>query len=430
MPKHAIQCLYSEQSVLGAMLLDRDAALAVVDKLKPEMFADPRHETLYRFMLRLLAENKPVDMVTVASELGEKLRIETGGSLYLANLVDAVPSVVNAEEYAAIVLEKWQRRQMINACRQIAELASDEDGDLEQQIAEAEQLVFSLAQESKEGPRRYGEIASKRWEMLYNNRDRDSLGIQTGFRDIDGVLGGMQPSDLIIIAARPGEGKTTLAQNIAENVAREGSEVLFFSLEMSAEAIIDRSVCSEARIDGRRVRAKTLPDAEWDRAADTVSKLLDLPLWIDDDGAATSLEIRSRARKHQAKYGLKLVIVDYLQLIKDKAGYQENRNIVVGRIAQNMKLMAKELKVPVIVLSQLNREGENSRPNKAMLRDSGEIEAVADVIMFIHTPDEAKKQNLGTREIIVDKHRNGPTGKIDLVFLKQFVKFVDYAKGA
>jgi replicative DNA helicase len=416
----------SEKAVIGASLLDKTALMSVVDKLPPEAFDDVRHEVAWQTMRQMASDNRPVDLLTVCGALADDGKLDqAGGAVYLTQMCENVPTIVNVEQYAAIVAEKHRRRRMVAAARQIERLAQDEGGDIGQQQAEAEAAVFSLSDVASDTIRQYGEISTTRWERLLDSRhDKGVAGLETGFKDLDAVLGGLQPSDLIIIAGRPGEGKTALAQCISENIAKRNKKVLFFSLEMSGEAIIDRAVCAEAGVDGRKIRARVASTQEWEAAHEAAYRIATLPMWIDDDGSATTLEIASRARRHKAKHGLDLIAIDYLQLITDRGEKGENRNLIVGAMARRIKAMAKELKVPVILLSQLNRDAEKTRPNKSMLRDSGEIEAVADVVMFVWTPDA----NQPTREIVIDKHKNGPTGIVTLYFNANRTKFGNYTE--
>lgn len=415
--------------MLGSCFVSRDAVLAVSDIVRPEMFYLGKHELIFRAMLDLHQENNPVDLVTMSEALKAAGQLDKiGGVSYLAELCSVVPSAANAEDYAQIVREKWIRRELIKAGHEIMKLARNEDGDLSEQCGRAEQILFGVTQTPAAGKLRlFAEVAMDHWERLHKSRkDPEVTGVQTGYTDLDAILGGLQPGDLVILAARPSQGKTALALNVAEKVVRQQQrKVGFFSLEMSAEALAERLVCSLAQIDSTALRARKLSEGQWDTAFSTVSKIGCWGLYVDDQSQITSLEIRSRARRLKAEVGLDLIVVDYLQELGDRRDKGESRAEQLGRTVRNLKACAKELGVPVLCLAQLGRDVERERrpPRLSDLRESGDIEAAADVALFIHN-DAEDPENV--RQLIIAKHRNGRTGMIRLHWDKQYSRFALY----
>ncbi len=436
MPKQNIgrvppQDLEAEKSIIGAILLDRDAVIAVAQVLKPEHFYKQAHADIYSAIFNLFERREPIDLVTLTAELKSKGRFEDiGGAAYLAQLASGVPTAANIVQYAQIVRHHFIKRQLITTAAKVSEAAFDETGDVRNILDETEQAVFALSQEQL----RQNFIPLK--NALAESFDRlDELhkkagglrGVPTGFWDLDSKLAGMQDSNLLILASRPGQGKTSLALNIAAHVAvKEGLPVGIFSLEMSKEELVDRLLVAQSEVDAWRLKTGKLDDDDFDRLQEAMGILADAPLFIDDTPAANILEMRTKARRLQVEHGLSLLIVDYLQLIHGRN--LENRVQEVSEISQSLKNLARELKIPVLACSQLSRAVEqrgSRRPQLADLRESGAIEQDADVVMFIYRPDPEKIEQV---KLDIQKHRNGPTGEIDLAFRADRVKFFGVEK--
>ncbi|MBI2598722.1 replicative DNA helicase [Candidatus Curtissbacteria bacterium] len=436
MPKQTIgrvppQDLDAEKSIIGAILLDRDAIVAVAQVLKPEHFYRSAHADIFSAIFTLFERREPIDLVTLTAELKARGRFdEVGGAAYLAELASAVPTAANIAQYSQIVRHHFIKRQLISTAAKVTDAAFDETGDVRTILDETEQAVFALSQEQL----RQNFIPLK--NALAESFDRlDELhkkagglrGVPTGFWDLDGKLAGMQDSNLLILASRPGQGKTSLALNIAAHVAvREGLPVGIFSLEMSKEELVDRLLVSQSEVDAWRLKTGKLDDDDFDRLQEAMGILADAPLFIDDTPASNILEMRTKARRLQVEHGLSLLVVDYLQLIHGRN--LENRVQEVSEISQNLKNLARELKIPVLACSQLSRAVEqrgSRRPQLADLRESGAIEQDADVVMFIWRPDAEKIEQV---KLDIQKHRNGPTGEIDLAFRPDRVKFYGVEK--
>lgn len=436
-PPHSVE---AEQSVLGGLMLDNRAWDQVIDRLRDHDFYRNEHRLIYRVMFRLVAQNKPIDVLTVSEALREVHELDqVGGEVYLFELSNNTPSAANITAYADIVRERSVLRQLIMAAGDIAENAFNAQGrSIVELLDAAERSVFSI---SEQGTRGSGPINIK--EFLAKTMDRiDTLfhsntaitGVPTGYHDFDDMTSGLQGSDLVIIAGRPSMGKTTFAMNIAEHVAiKSRLPVLIFSMEMPGEAIVMRLLSSLCRIDQLRIRTGKLADEDWPRISSTVSMLSDAPLFIDDTPGLSPAEMRARARRLAKEYGqIGLIVVDYLQLMQ-VPGYNENRTAEISEISRSLKNLAKELKVPVIALSQLNRGLEqraDKRPVMSDLRESGAIEQDADLIAFIYR-DEVYNENSpdkGTAEIIIAKQRNGPIGKVRLTFMGQFTCFENFIR--
>jgi replicative DNA helicase len=436
-PPHSIE---AEQSVLGGLMLDNRAWDVVVDRLREIDFYRHEHVLIFRAMSRLVSKTKPLDVLTVSEALREVHELEqAGGEVYLFELANNTPSVANISAYADIVRERSVLRQLIATAGDIADSAFNVQGrSIVELLDEAERKVFSI---SEQGSKTTGPINIK--EFLAKTMDRiDTLfhsstaltGLPTGYRDLDEMTSGLQPSDLVIIAGRPSMGKTVLAMNIAEHVAiKSRAPVLVFSLEMPGEAIVMRFLSSLCRIDQLRIRTGKLTDEDWPRISSTVSMLSEAPLFIDDTPALSPAEMRARARRIAKEQGqLGLIVVDYLQLMQ-VPGVSENRTAEISEISRSLKTLAKELNVPVIALSQLNRGLEqrtDKRPVMSDLRESGAIEQDADLIAFIYR-DEVYNENSpdkGTAEIIIAKQRNGPIGKVRLTFMGQYTCFENFVR--
>jgi len=432
--------LDAERSVLGAILLDNHVLNVAIEKLRPEDFFLEQHRRVFQQMIALGEAQHAIDLVTLTDELYRHGELEAaGGAAYLAQLVDGVPRITNLEHYARIVKEKALLRSLIHSTHAIQQQALEADEDADVILDRAESSIFQLAEERV----RAGFIGVK--ELVRENFDRLAriftegkriTGLPTGYQQLDNITSGLQPSELLILAARPSMGKTALALNIAENVAlRSGDPVAIFSLEMSKESLLLRLLASHARIDAHKFRTGHLAREDWGKMTDSLGRLAEAPLWIDDSGSVTVVEMGAKTRRLKRDKGLSLVIVDYLQLVAARGRFS-NRNEEVTSITRGLKGLAKELKVPVLVLSQLTRapEREERRPQLADLRESGSIEQDADVVLFIYRPniykpDETPEER-AKAEIIIAKQRNGPTDRINFVFLNTFTRFEEAAPEA
>jgi replicative DNA helicase len=421
----------SEKSVLGACLIDKEAVIRSSEILRPEMFYDGRHQAIYRTMLDMVNQGQPIDLTTVQAAIDRHDGGDWKRATYLAELAVFTPTVAHVEAYAREVREKYTRRQILKASATIAELA--DAPDVESALSQAEQTIFAVSQDAMKPIRYFGDVVGEVWEEVNAKREASAAGSATGFKRLDDALGGMQPADLIVLAARPSMGKSALAVQIAINVARAGSPALIFSLEMKDNAIGLRAISAEAGIDGQALRAHIMSEEQRDAGTKAASKLMGIPLWLDDTPALATLEMRAKARRLAAERGrLGLIAVDYLQLIGDRPQPGWSKNDHIGQITNRCKAMARELEAPVLLLSQLNRDVERSAdkiPQLSSLRDSGEIEQTADIVLFIHRPERYKDSDQpGIAKIIIAKHRNGPVGKIDLQFEKSLAKFRPLAR--
>lgn len=434
-PPHSVE---AEQSVLGGLMLDNRAWDQIVDRIRDHDFYRYEHRLIFAAMSRLIEQNKPLDVLTVAETLREKQELDkTGGDVYLFELANNTPSAANIIAYADIVRERSVLRKLIQTAQDIASNAFNPEGrSINELIDAAERQVFAISEQGSQlgGPAAIREILTKTMDRLDTLASSNNAltGVPSGYNDLDRLTSGLQPSDLIIIAGRPSMGKTTFAMNIAEHVVIKGQlPVLVFSMEMPAEAIAMRLLSSLSRIDQLKLRTGRVPDVEWPRISATVSMLSECPLFVDDTPALSPAELRARARRVAKEQGqLGLIVVDYLQLMQ-VPGYNENRTAEISQISRSLKALAKELKVPVIALSQLNRGLEqraDKRPIMSDLRESGAIEQDADLIIFIYR-DEVYHENSpdkGAAEIIIAKHRNGPIDKFRLTFLGQFTRFENF----
>lgn len=436
-PPHSVE---AEQSVLGGLMLDGRAWDQVADRLRQEDFYRHENRLIFKAMERLSAQNKPIDVLTVSEGLRELHELDqAGGEVYLFELANNTPTAANVVAYADIVRERSVLRRLITAASDIAESAFNSQGrNVTEILDSAERSVFSI---SESGTRGAGPINVKdfltktmdRIDTLFHSNDAIT-GAPTGYHEFDDMTSGLQSSDLIIIAGRPSMGKTTFAMNIAEHVMMKSDKpVLLFSMEMPGEAIVMRLLSSLCRIDQLRIRTGKLEDEDWPRISSTVSMLSEAKLYIDDTPALSPAEMRARARRLAKEHGqLGLIVVDYLQLMQ-VPGSSENRTAEISEISRSLKGLAKELKVPVIALSQLNRGLEqraDKRPVMSDLRESGAIEQDADLIVFIYR-DEVYNENSadkGTAEIIIAKQRNGPIGKTRLTFLGQYTRFENFIR--
>jgi len=425
------QDIDAEKSIIGAILIDKDAIIAVAQILKPGQFYKDGHGDIFAAMFSLFERREPIDLVTLTAELKRKGTFDqVGGAAYLAELASAVPTAAHITQYAQIVRDHFIKRQLIATAARVSQGAFEETGDIRTILDETEQAVFALSQEQlRQNFMPLKDALAESFDRLDElHRKAGGLrGVPTGFWDLDGKLAGMQDSNLLILASRPGQGKTSLALNIASHVAvKEGLPVGIFSLEMSKEELIDRLLVSQSEIDAWKLKTGKLDDDDFDRLQEAMGILADAPLFIDDTPAANILEMRTKARRLQVEHGLSFLIVDYLQLVQSRN--LENRVQEVSEISQSLKNLARELKIPVLACSQLSRAVEQrgiKRPQLADLRESGAIEQDADVVMFIWRPDA---DNLEQVKLDIQKHRNGPTGEIDLTFRADRVKFYGVEK--
>ncbi|MFA7244518.1 MAG: replicative DNA helicase [Patescibacteria group bacterium] len=428
----------AERSVLGAILIDKDAIIKVADIVRPEDFYEFRHETIFSAMLELFDKRQPIDIITLSETLEamEKLK-EIGGSSYLADIVNSTPSASNIVYYAQIVRDKAVLRRLIESSGNINQLGYDEDADISDTLDKAEQLLFAVSQKfMKEKFTAVKDVLTEafdRIDKIHKDKDKGAIrGVPSGFRDLDNITAGFQNSDLLILAARPSMGKTSFALNLAEHAAiEEKIPVGIFSLEMSKEQLVDRLLASQAGVDSWKLRTGNLSDEDFPKIGYAMGVLSEAPLFIDDTPGANVMEIRAKARRLQMEHGLGLVIIDYLQLMEGKShSGDSNRVQEISEISRSLKGLARELKVPVIALSQLSRAVEHrpdKRPQLSDLRESGSIEQDADIVMFLYREEyyEPETSKKGITEVLIKKHRNGPTGGMELFFQPEQMRFRD-----
>ncbi|MBL7045998.1 MAG: replicative DNA helicase [Parcubacteria group bacterium] len=433
------QSIDAERALLGSIMLKPQSMNDVVDIISPEAFYAEKHRIIYNSMLELLGKSEPIDVLSLSTKLKGKKQIEQiGGASYLNELVNTVPSAANIKHYGEIVQKKFMMRSLIEASDIISDLGYQEDQDIEQLLDAAQTHVFKIT--STPTLQKFvvlKDALGEAWERLDNlHKSKNELrGISTGFHDLDNLLAGLQKSDLAILAARPSMGKTALALDIARQAAVEhGTAVGIFSLEMSAQQLVDRMLAAQARVNAWKLRTGNLStDDEFERIRQALDALSNAPIYIDDKPANNVLQMRSVARRLKSEKGLGLIIVDYLQLMAP-TNAKSNESLVqqVTEISRSLKSMARELDVPVLALSQLSRavEQRRGRPRLSDLRDSGSIEQDADVVMFIHRDDKMNENSdrPNIAEILVEKHRNGPTGKIELYFDDQKATFMPIEK--
>jgi replicative DNA helicase len=432
------QSLEAEESILSAILVDNDTLLEVLEILSPEDFYRSAHQKIFSAISELFSRNEPVDLVTLTNILREHDRLEEiGGAAYLANLVDTVPLAVNAQYYAKIVYDKACLRRLIEKSNSIAKRCFEDRGDVDNVIDFAESSIFEIS-ENKIRPTFYpiGKIIESNIDVLEERQGNRALvtGVASGFTKLDELTAGFQKSDLVILAGRPGMGKTALALNIAKNAAVDANiPVAIFSLEMSKEQLSLRMLSSEARIDSSRLRRGFISQDDWIKITDSAGVLSQAPIFIDDSPNITALEIRAKSRRLKMEKDIGLIIIDYLQLMKSRAS-AERRDLEISEISRSLKALAKELDLPVVALSQLNRkleERSDKRPQLADLRESGALEQDADVVAFLYRDElynrDENNPNKGKAELIVSKQRNGPTGFTILTFLDTYTRFENYA---
>ena len=429
------QNLDAEKSLIGAVLIDEEVMADVSENVKAIDFYDKNHGIIFGAMIRLFERHKPVDLLTLTDELKRKDELDAiGGSTYLTELTNYVPTAAHAATYAEMVAQKAVRRRLIHASADISELGYDESTTTQELLEQAEAELFSVSDQSiKQDLVSIDSILMEsfdRIEELHKNKG-ELRGIRTGYRDLDNMTAGLQRSDLIILAARPAMGKTTLVTNLAYNVATiEKKPVLFFSLEMSKEQLVDRMLADAANVDSWNIRTGKLSDEDFLKLSEASGELAEAPIFIDDTPGLSVLEMRTKARRKNHESQLGLIIVDYLQLMQASGNHAGNRVQEVSEISRGLKLIARELNVPLIALSQLSRSVETRTPpipQLSDLRESGSIEQDADIVSFIYRPsyyepDNPEVQNI--TDLIIAKHRNGPVGKVQLYFHPERLRFM------
>ncbi len=432
------QNIEAEESIISAILIDNNTLLDVIEILAPQDFYRTAHQKIYAAITDLFDKAEPIDLVTLANKLKENGKLEQiGGAGYLARLVDTVPLAVNAQHYAKIVHDKASLRRLIEKANAIVKRCFEERGDADDVIDYAETAVFEISEKkARQSFYPLSKIILGNIETLEENQGNRSLvtGVPTGFSHLDNLTSGFQNSDLIILAARPSMGKTALALNIARNAAVDAHiPVAVFSLEMSKEQLSLRMLCAEARIDSSRLRGGFFSMEDWHRLTDAAGILSESSIYIDDSPSLTAMEIRAKARRLKMDKNIGLIIIDYLQLMQGRAS-AERRDLEISEISRALKALAKELELPVLALSQLNRMLEqrtDKRPRLSDLRESGALEQDADVVAFIYRDEVYNKEednpNRGTAEILLSKQRNGPTGDVFLTFLNSYTRFENLA---
>ncbi len=434
-PPHDIE---AEQAILGCMLTDRDSVIAAIEVLKEDAFYREDNKAIYAAILGLYSKNEPIDIITVKAELIETGSFErVGGLEYLASLPERVPTTANVDKYIKIVDEKAMLRNLISSANELVALGYDETEDVDRIMDMAEKKIFDLAQ--KKNTKGYAALKDvlvetfAKLEELYNQKGQLS-GTPTGFKDYDLKTSGLHDSDLIIVAARPAMGKSAFAINIATNVAVQAKKgVAIFNLEMSKDQVGNRILCCEALVDSNKVRTGQLEDDDWVKLASTLTRLSEAPIYIDDTAGISIMEIRAKCRKLKIEKDIGLIVIDYLQLIQGSGKKNASREQEISEISRSLKILAKELQVPVIALSQLSRSVEkrdDKRPMLSDLRESGAIEQDADQVIFLYRDDyyneDSEKKNVA--EVILAKHRGGSTGTIDLAWLPSYTKFANLEK--
>jgi len=430
--RSALYSLEAEEAVLGSVLINPDAYFEVAPFLRPDDFYLHKHRWIWEVFIHLHDQRIPVDFITVSQELDNRhLLDEAGGASYLTHLLNTVPTSLHAYAYGQLIQRDALRRRLLEAATSVAKLAYAEERDINEVVNEAEAAVFSVSeQRTSKDIIPIREAISTYFDQvkMLSEHKGEMLGVPTGFYDLDKVLGGLQRSDLLIIAGRPGSGKTGFMLSVAKNAAQiHKKHVAVFSLEMSNEQLVQRLMAQETGIDSQRLRLGEVRDDEWPLFVEAASALGEAPIFLDDTPALTPLQLHAKCRRLDQEYGLDLIIVDYLQLMQSE-GRNENRVQEVSYISRHLKQLARELKVPVLAGAQLSRaveQRENKRPILSDLRESGSLEQDADIVMFIHRADLYEKESARTNvaDILVSKHRNGPTADIQLVFRSALTKF-------
>ncbi|MBI4358364.1 MAG: replicative DNA helicase [Candidatus Omnitrophica bacterium] len=426
------QNLEAEMSVLGAMLFSPDAVFRAIELLEDSFFYTEAHQLIFSSMVGLFDRNQAIDLITVTEELRRRKQLEAiGGASYLTQLTVSVATAANFDHHARIVKEKALLRRLISTATQIIQESFDSTVEGGQILDHAERMIFDIGQHRIEGKFiRMGEIIKDSIEAidrLYQRKEHVT-GLATGFHEFDTKTAGLQASDLVVIAGRPSMGKSAFVCGIAEHASVVlGKPIAFFSVEMSKEQLVQRMLCSHARVDAQKVRTGYLSHSDWPKLTSAAGKLSEAPLFIDDSPVLNALELRAKARRLKAQHAIELVIVDYLQLLEG-AGRAENRQQEITEISRSLKALARELRVPVIAISQLSRAVESrtgNRPQLSDLRESGAIEQDADLVVFLFREEyyHPSEENRNRAEAIIAKQRNGPTGSIDLIFLKEWTRF-------
>jgi replicative DNA helicase len=429
------QNIEAEQAVLGAIFLEPSSLTLASEILIPEDFYRASHQKIFNVMLKLNDLGKAVDLITVTEELAaSKLLEDTGGVTYLSDLAAAVPTAANIEYYARIVEEKSLLRRLIRTATGIASDGYSREDEVEALLSEAEKSILEVAQRKNAGAfHNIKDVLVRTYDNieLMHNRVGDITGLETGFVDLDRMTAGFQRNDLIIVGARPSVGKTAFALNIAQNVAKKtGENIAIFSLEMGAEQLVMRLLCAEGNIDAQRLRTGSLTDEDWGKLTMAMGSLASTGIYIDDTPGVRISDIRSKCRRLAQEHGLGMILIDYLQLILGSGRSGENRQQEVSEISRSLKQLARELKVPVIALSQLSRgveQRQDKRPMMSDIRESGSIEQDADIVAFLYRDDYYDKESEAKNiiEIIIAKQRNGPVGTVQLAFVKEYNKFVN-----
>jgi replicative DNA helicase len=434
------QNIEAEQSILGGILIENRAINKVMEILTDDDFYRDAHRKIYNAIINLSERDEPADLITLTNELRKMDQLDSiGGASYVASLIDLVPTAANIEYYAKIVREKSILRRLIQTSTEIITQGYEDHGDVEGFLDEAERAIFEIS-EKRVKPSFYSirdivKDSFKTLEKLYEKKELVT-GVPSGFKELDQRTAGFQPSDLIIVAGRPSMGKTAFCLNVAQYAAIEkGIPVAIFSLEMSKEQLVIRLLCSEAHVEGTRLRTGYLNESDWPRLTLAAGNLSDAPIYIDDTAALSVLELRAKARRLNLEHGLGMLVIDYLQLMRGRSRV-ESRQQEISEISRSLKALAKELNIPVIAVSQLSRKTEERRdfrPQLSDLRESGAIEQDADLILFLYRDELYNRSddnpNRGKAEIIIGKQRNGPIGKIELAFLDKFTTFKELYKG-
>jgi len=418
-----------EASVLGAILIDKDAVSVISEIISPKDFYNNINGFIYSAMLSLYEQSKPVDLVTLTNQLKKNKTLEKVDSAYLAGLIETVPTAANAEYYARIIKEASSKRALIKIGGEITEMGFLEDKEVNELIDKAEASVFAISQgHSTRGFMEIKEALAGSFDRIdeLHKKGHGMRGVRTGFNDLDNALSGFQASNLIILAARPGQGKTAMVVNMAQNIAVvDKKPVGIFSLEMSQEELVDRLLVGQADVDAWRLKTGKLSESDFTKLSHAMGELADAPIFIDDTPGINISEMRTKARRLQLEHNISLLIIDYLQLA-DPGKHYDNRVQEVSMISQSLKGLARELKIPVLAVSQLSRAVEHrgeKRPQLADLRESGAIEQDADVVMFLYRPESEIISNVMQTKLLIAKHRNGPTAEIDLLFRGDRIKF-------
>ncbi|OGP80281.1 MAG: replicative DNA helicase [Deltaproteobacteria bacterium RBG_16_49_23] len=432
------QNIEAEQAVLGGILIENEAINRVMEILSPDDFYRDGHRKLYGALIDLSDRDEPADLITMTNELRKRDQLDAiGGASYLAFLIDSIPTAANIEYYAKIVREKSVLRKLIETSTEIITQSYQDRGDVENFLDEAEKAIFEIS-ERRVRPSFYSirEVVKDSLDTiskLYEKKEHIT-GVPSGFKELDKMTAGFQPSDLIIVAGRPSMGKTAFCLNIAQYAAIERkTPSAIFSLEMSKEQLVIRMLCSQSQVEGNRLRTGFLHESDWTKLTLAAGTLYEAPIFIDDTAALSALELRAKARRLKAEHRVGLLVIDYLQLMKGRARV-ESRQQEISEISRSLKGLAKELNIPIIAVSQLSRKTEErhgNRPQLSDLRESGAIEQDADVILFLFREEVYNRQeeNQGKAELIIGKQRNGPIGKVDLAFLDKFTTFKDLYKG-